>query len=158
MKTEIQTEIHWSPTPPPGVFRQTHKFSILDVIEDLSALLRTDPSEETEYLIVDWPVKAIIVSLPQYIKQVGPNGLCEKTLGRGIYLGDIAERKIYLDINPEFTGFELHNSKHWVHCEVCDAREGKKVVESSATATWRALQGAKDATGEETAATTGCAL
>jgi hypothetical protein len=97
--------------------RQVHKFSILDVIEDISSELRTDPSEEIEYVVVSWPVRAIIETLPQFIQKSNKDGIREKT-PLGVLLGKIGDRTFYLNTSENFTGFAVHNSRACVVCDV----------------------------------------
>jgi hypothetical protein len=90
-------KVTWDATPTPtGVSFQAHKFTILDAVERCSAALRTDPSEQTEELIVGFQFARILATLPHFIPEATKNGLLPKR-GDYVLLGEVSRRKVLLD-------------------------------------------------------------
>jgi len=112
-----KAKLAWSSTPPPGLTACTHNFSIVPKIEEAVSLLRTDPSVENPYVIVGWDVRSIIESLPQFEPRINESGLRDNK-PEGVYLGDLGQKKVYLDLSEKFQGFEIHDTKGYVLVEV----------------------------------------
>ncbi len=97
MLLETGIEITWNNAPPTYVAYQTHKFSVLDAIEQASVILRTDYSAQEESIIIGYEFYRIISTLPHFIAVTAK--LLPKVNGR-ILLGNIGRRTVYLDRDP----------------------------------------------------------
>ena len=93
-------KVFWNSSPPEGMARMTHKFSFLDAIERASVLMRTNPSEDKEELIVGTELKALIVLLPMFIQEDITDGLFPKA-GNLTKLGRLGHRNVLYDISEK---------------------------------------------------------
>lgn len=107
----------WPSTPPPGETGIAHNLSVIEIVEDASTVLRTDPSQENDYIIVGWEARAIFENLPHFQACINENGLRSK-VAEGVFLGVLGQRKVFLDMNDKFTGFEVHNKSAYVPVEI----------------------------------------
>jgi hypothetical protein len=84
----------WNATPPPYLHEMTHKFSIINAIEEASRLLRTDFTRQRETITVGAEARCVVVTLPQTILDRGSNGLLRKVNGKAL-VGELGNRRIF---------------------------------------------------------------
>src|SRR4051812_9134410 len=93
-------ELEWKATPPPGVSYQTHKFSIIDVIEVVSMRLNTDYTKQVESIVTGAKGRVVFSTLPHMILEEGENGLLKEVNGKAL-IGRLGRRQVLFDRSKE---------------------------------------------------------
>jgi len=99
----LKETLEWHSTPPAGLGFQTHKFSLLDVIELASMKLGTDYTKQTEVITTGQKGRVILATLPHTILEYGVDGLLMTENGKAI-LGKVGPRRIVIDKSTEMFG------------------------------------------------------
>jgi hypothetical protein len=100
----LKETLEWNPTPPAGLSFQTHKFSLLDVVELASMKLETDYTAQREMIITGQKGRVILATLPHIALDPGVDGLLIKTEEGYALIGTIGRRRVLFDMAKEMFG------------------------------------------------------
>jgi hypothetical protein len=98
---QIAEKFEWNVNPPDFINYQTHKFSIIDVIELAASALGTDRTKEIEEIIVGRRGMVVITTLPHTILAGRtPEGFLKEERGHAV-LGELGHRRVLYAMAPD---------------------------------------------------------
>ena len=120
----LKSTIEWNSAPPKGMSFQTHKFSLLDVIEIASMELGTDYTAQHETIVTGQKGRVILATLPHTVLDLGENGLLASEDGKAV-LGKVGNRRILFDKSRDMFGkVVLNNGTDEVCIVIPEAKPG----------------------------------
>lgn len=95
----MKDEIQWNHEPPPGISWATHKFTLIDAIEQASNTIDTDYVRQREFIIVGRQGRVVLATLPHFVSGHNACELCPEVDGKAL-IGSIGHRQVLFDRDP----------------------------------------------------------
>ena len=118
----------WDFKPEQYVSFATHKFSIIDSIEQASSAMDTDYVKEAEVIVTGRQGRVLFVTLPQMILRCREDGLLKEVDGLA-FIGELGNRKILYDRSEKMNDKVIvSNPRETVTINLVDTRSTPPVA------------------------------